>query len=144
MITITANAPEVRVQLEAKGPRVFQFLSARMNDQAVRLQAHVVGSKLSGQVLQHRSGKLAGSVRVLPSSPTSLAAEVQAGGGPAWYGRIHEYGGVFTYLRKNKNRAFGTNVTAHFPERSFMRTSLNDRRSQIINALSAALQEGLS
>jgi len=124
----------------------------------LELQAKIVGEKLQGQVLAHRSGKLAGSIRVVPAivEGTSVVGIVQGAGGPAFYGRVHEFGGTFdipTHQRKvgatkEKIRArLGGTVRAHtatFPQRSFMRTSLEEMRGRIFEGMTAAVSEELA
>jgi phage gpG-like protein len=58
-----------------------------------------VSKKLSGQILHRRTGKLSSSVRALPTtlSGTSIIGGVQAGGGPSFYGAVHEFGGTRAY-----------------------------------------------
>src|SRR5438132_4498213 len=101
MIRVTFSGTDAKAAafLRSRAPAIIQALTVKMNSLAIRLQAKIVGEKLSGQVLAHRTGKLAGSVRVIPATAEGgvLRAGVEAGGGPAWYGRIHEYGGQGAY-----------------------------------------------
>jgi len=157
-----------RVQLQ-------ELLRLRMTATMTLLQSHIVGDKLSGQVLHHRTGKLIDSIRLNPPEATANENEVvggvAGGGGPAFYGRIHEYGGTFDV--KERERRFGFNrsgeivklltksgavrkgiygvgqqkVKAHtvtFPERSFMRTSFSELRERIIAELQDAVNKALS
>ncbi len=148
--------------LKAKGPQVIRRIVDRMNLIATRLQGHIVADKLQGQVLHHRSGKLGGSIRVINATANNdtLEADVLGGGGPAWYGRLHEYGGIFPRHTSAKFQTHGVNgrilkhrkailqrTTATYvtiPERSFMRSSLNDMRETITTQLQAAMAEGAS
>src|ERR1043166_2857685 len=80
--------------LNGKRPRILLALRTKLDALDIALQAKIVGEKLSGQVLQHRSGKLPGSIRYIPATIAglTLAGYVEGGGGPALYGRFHEYG----------------------------------------------------
>lgn len=159
MLKISFNGSDERVAaaLREKGPLIIQALLRKMNALMFALQSKIVGQKLQGQVLAHRTGKLAGSIRVVPATLAGeqIIGEVQGGGGPAFYGRIHEFGGTINvpeYQRrvtgtkqKIKDRIAGTvrAHSAHFPERSFMRTSLEEMRGAIFDGLTATLNEEL-
>lgn len=140
-----------------RGPRIIEKLVVTMNVQARRLQSHIQVDKLSGQVLKPRSGKLRGSIRVIDAavSNATIFAEVLGGGGLAPYGEVHEYGGKAPYVIVPKNRKalrFMMNGKIVFarkvihpplPERSFMRSGLDDMRAGITTSLQTTLdQEG--
>lgn len=74
-------------------------LVKQLNISMIKLQSYIVTNKLSGQVLHHRTGKLAGSINAIPASMEGglLTAGVEGAGGPAWYGVVHEYGGTREY-----------------------------------------------
>jgi hypothetical protein len=80
----------------ARGPRLLANLIVKVNSLSLRLQSKIVGL-LSGPVLNIRTGKLAGSVRVELAhvDGDSLVGGVQGSGGPAWYGRLFIDGGTF-------------------------------------------------
>ncbi len=146
---------EATERLLARGPQFLKKLVDTMNILAFRLQSHIVVDKLQGQVLQHRSGKLGTSIRVNPAyvEAGSIAADVLGGGGVAWYGRVHEYGGDGPYVIRATNRkalrfmvggkvVFAKSVNHRpMPMRSFMRSSLDDQRAQIAETLQAAVAE---
>lgn len=137
---------EIRAQLEA-----------RMSKNLIRLQAHIVADKLQGQVLHHRTGKLSASIRVIPPrfEGDSLVGAVEGAGGPAWYGRIHEFGGTFMRhtamrfgasgrgrARSLLHRRMGTFAT--YPERSFMRSSFDDLRESMMTDLIAGINQAVA
>lgn len=146
----------VLAHLEAKLPKILQALTDKLTVDMAKLQAHVVGDKLSGQVLQHRTGKLAASIIAGEAelAGDKITGSVSGAGGPAFYGRFHEYGttNAYTIVPTNKKAlAFmlgGKQVIVrsvlHPPiqERSFMRSSLADLRDQIVADLQAAFEEG--
>jgi hypothetical protein len=119
MIKLTFNGSDARLlaALRARQAPLIGALTAKMAYLMLRLQQHIVNNKLSGQVLAHRSGKLAGSVRTLPvvRSGDVLETGVTAGGGPVVYAGVHEYGGTTAYeiLPKTKK------ALAWFPQGVF-------------------------
>lgn len=129
--------------------RVWAAIRRCMLRISIVLQQHVVERKLRGQVLQHRTGKLARSVnqRVVDSG-NEIAAIVTGGGSTATYGYVHEFGGTFdipehmSFSRTGK--AFM--VRAHqatYPEKSFMRSSLVDLRARFARDMNDAVAEAL-
>jgi hypothetical protein len=85
--------------LSEKAPAVIRALAAKLTLLMLKLQAHIVGDKLNGQVLNRRSGRLAGSIVAYPADVegTDLVGKVEGAGGPAWYGKVHEIGGKGQY-----------------------------------------------
>lgn len=174
MLRVTFSGTDKRLEasLRAKGPNALKALVLKMNALMIRLQAKIVGEKLQGQVLHHRSGKLSNSVRVIPArvDGTKLIGEVQGAGGPAWYGVLDEFGGTFEVPAHTRRTGFNakgeivrllthagrvrssvaktseTTVRAYsitFPERSFMRSSQSEMDSAINAELREAAAEGL-
>lgn len=159
MITMSFDGTDVRVisTLQAVGPNILSALVRKIEMIDLGLQQYIVTRKLQGQVLHHRSGKLAQSIRIIPvrQEGTRIVGGVQGGGGVAWYGRVHEFGGSGPYMivpREKKVLRFeigGTVIFArrvnHPPalERSFMRSSMEERRAWIVQGLRDAMIEGL-
>jgi hypothetical protein len=85
--------------LAGRGPVVVRVLTQRLTLLMLKLQQHIVREKLSGQVLHRRTGKLAGSIATVPITVdgTTLIGKVVGASGPAWYGRVHEFGGESAY-----------------------------------------------
>jgi phage gpG-like protein len=168
MLKLSFNGSDERVaaSLREKGPRIVQAVMRKMDGLMIELQGKIVGEKLQGQVLQHRTGKLAGSIRAIPAvqEGSSIVGTVEGAGGPAFYGRIHEYGGVVEipeYQRRitggakaaiNAKLSSRTGTTpgtvrahsANFPERSFMRSSLAEFRQRLFEGLTASVHEELA
>ena len=118
---------------------------------------------------QRRGGRgLAGSIRMQPAEVEGdvVSGEVEGGGGTTFYGKYHEYGGTFDvpeherrsgFTKEGERTALLTKtgmtrknvflvetgmVKAHtitFPVRSFMRSSLDENREQIIAGLRETL-----
>jgi phage gpG-like protein len=99
-----------------------------------------VQRKLSGEVLNIRSGKLFRSATSrVEETGDSISAIVEAGA-LAPYGRVHEYGWSGTIPEHMSASRLGKAflVKAHeakFPERSFMRTSLQENEAAILQIL---------
>lgn len=120
----------------------------------IALQAHVVADKLTGQVLHVRSGTLGRSITYrLTDSLHTLLGTV---GTNVRYARIHEYGGVIHLPAMVPRRAralrfeignavvFAMRVRAHdvtMPERSFLRSALDDRKPDILRALAGTIRD---
>jgi hypothetical protein len=173
-IQFTVDASAVSGHLQDKQLGITAALMERTTAINTALQAKIAGEKLAGEVLNQRSGKLAGSVRVTETtlSGATISGGVQAGGGVAWYGKLHEYGGTFErkagsvrlrldvkgeLMRQLKNgnlavfaKKSHTRVkevataagTITFPVRSFMRSTLEEERENIITQLQDAAKEG--
>jgi hypothetical protein len=159
VITFSFNGTDQKVAaaIRAKGPDIVDALRARMDAVTIALQGKIVTTKLSGQVLQHRSGKLAGSIRAIPAtvSGSTIEGAVEGGGGPAFYGRFHEYGvdhsWEITATRAKAlafeiagNLVFAKRVThPGLQERSFMRSTLAESSNQITASFRDALLAAL-
>jgi hypothetical protein len=146
--------------LRSRMPTVQAAIARALYGQMLNLQRHIVGDKLSGQVLHHRTGKLIDSIRLDPPQPVvepdQITAGVVGGGSLAPYGIIHEYGTDSSYEivpTVKKALAFmvdGQQVIVRrvthppFPERSFMRSSFDDLRQTIIDGVQGSVNEVLS
>jgi hypothetical protein len=155
MITVEINTTQAVASIQARSPLILEAIARKMNGLNIALQAHIVGNKLSGQVLKHRSGKLANSIRVNQAQidGETITSSVQGAGGPAFYGRLHEYGTDRSYRIVPVNKkalAFildGKKVVVksvlHPPikERSFMRTSFAEMQDRIIEGIRQTFSE---
>lgn len=123
-------------------PAKFQArLAKKVERLAIRFQARVKSRKLSGQVLNNRTGTLRRSInyRIYSNSRQVLAVV----GANTPYAAIHEYGfrgnqSVRAFLRTIKGKA--QRVKAHtrkvnMPERSYLRSTLDEMRSEILTDL---------
>lgn len=158
MISGSFNGTDTRViQALREKPAVVQdSMLRKMDSVTLRLQAYIVSEKLQGQVLQHRTGKLSQSIRQIPPEfdGETIRGEVQGGGGPAFYGRAQEYGAHIPERVPVNAKAlhwvgpsgdvFAMRARAfELPERSFMRSSLDDMRGSIIQELEQAAAEAM-
>lgn len=89
----------VPAELRRKMPGILEAVRMKMNMLDLQLQQKIQGEKLQGQVLQHRTGKLAASIRVEEATVTGDIVEgaVEGAGGVAFYGRVQNYGGDRAY-----------------------------------------------
>jgi hypothetical protein len=89
-------------QIETRRAALFAALVERINYWDQRLQQRIQ-QKLSGEVLHQRSGKLKRSIEVIPAvadeAAGTISGRVVGAGGPAWYGKLHEFG---AYSRDRK------------------------------------------
>ena len=146
---------EVLARLAAIGARMPQRVEARIEALAARLQDAVV-AKLSNDVLQLRSGRLAASIAVKTTGGGDAPAAALAVVGPAAaYAAVQEYGGTVTvraHLRTIRE-AWGRPIAkgaetiavrahaASYPERSFLRAALADLQGEIRTGIGAAVAE---
>lgn len=125
----------------------FQSLSARLRAElrksmmkaTVDLQGHVKNDKLSGQVLHVRTNRLRSSIA---QRVTDIANGVEGiTGTNVAYAGIHEYGGrIRTRLGTGKNPPKkGGKAFVDMPERSFLRSALQDHRDKIRQDLQDAV-----
>lgn len=119
----------------------------------------LVKQKLSGGVLNVRTGNLRASIHnVMTNDATGIVGKV-ASSGDVKYAGIHEFGGKtpahVIEAKNGKALAFMFNGKQAFfakvnhpgstiPERSFLRSSLSDRRTDIIDGLQAAARRGVA
>lgn len=140
--------------LQRRGPQIVKVLATKLQGLMYQLQAKVVREKLSGQVLHRRTGTLAGSVRALPVriENAKMIGTVEAGDGPAFYGRFHESGARAHEIVATKARAlqFMTHGKEVFAARvfhpgnyarRFMATSLQESAAQIVGELNQTLAD---
>ena len=146
--------------VRSRMPVLLEALRIKMTGLMLMLQAKIVGEKLSGQVLHHRTGKLIDSIRLNPEQATATENEVTGGvqgaGSVAWYGRGWELTGFKAHeiVPVNKKAlAFMLDgkqvivrrvmVPAQGP-RPFMKPAFEEMREQIISGLQQATNEALS
>lgn len=165
-IEFSVDTSSIGPMLDGKADSIIAALTQRTTAISEALQAKVVGDKLSGQVLNQRTGKLAQSVRVTDTENdgSTITGGVQAGGGPAFYGKYHEDGGTFEVSTRRvalgsrderlaamiDMKKLGMEAITHvqskpytitFPKRSFMQSSLDESKDKIVALLQEAAKE---
>jgi HK97 gp10 family phage protein len=136
--------------------KVAAALRRAVEAEAIKLTAYVKEQKLSGQALKTQTGTLQRSINYqLQDEGDRIAATV---GTNVVYAGIHEYGGTtrahVIEARQGKALAFqmgGQDVFfkrvnhpgSHMPERSFLRSSLEENAGSIKAAIEQAVAEGV-
>lgn len=133
MITghVSGDAEVVR-RLESIGPQMKVALRQGIGRLVTQLQKNVRQNKLSGQVLNVRSGRLYRSIeQVVEEQGEKVVGIVSTA---VKYAAVHEYGfkgtvNVREHMRRTKNGSHS--VRAHtarvdLPERSFLRSALRE------------------
>jgi phage gpG-like protein len=140
---------EVIAKLTSMPAIIANALQQEVATQTYRLQQHVQQNKLSGQVLKRRTGRLRASIntkveregnRIIGSVGTNVI-----------YAAVHEFGFHGTVNVSSFTRTINgvtQNVSAHtrqmnMPQRSFLRSSLNDLKDQIQAGLVAAVNRAI-
>ena len=146
----------LKIRELSKGGAASKVLNDAITGLAIKLQTKIKDEKLSGQVLHVRSGALRQSINYRVSGTgSSITAEVFSHGVP--YAAIHEFGG---HTKPHKIEAIHAQAL-HFlmggkdifvksvnhpgsvmPERSYMRSSLQEMLPEIRKTLLRAIIVG--
>ena len=146
----------LRTRLDAYPAAVASELAAKAQELAGALADKVKYEKLAGEVLNSRSGALAASIAAEISGDGEDVAATVGSFGDVKYAAIQEYGGKTgaheILPSKASVLAFVADGAMHFarrvehpgsliPERSYLRSSLDEMRAEIVAALAAAASE---
>jgi phage gpG-like protein len=153
MLRAELDAGKLIAGLDHMPAQVVAAVATKMKAITINLQRHVITDKLHGQVLKQRSGKLARSIqRETRTEGETVVGEVFSAG-DVKYAAIHEFGGTTPphdiIPTKAQALAFAiggkmvfAKVVHHpgsrIPERSYMRSSLEDQAEDIIDGLKEA------
>jgi len=141
--------------IEASAAEVAGTVMGALDAKDAEMVSWIQGEELHGQILNQRTGKLAGSIRFLPATQegTSIVGQVEGAGGSAWYGALFERGGTgpFDIHPVNKmalwweGAAHPVRVVHHpgIPSRPFMAPALEHFTPEIIAAVETAISEAL-
>ena len=149
MITASIiGGEELLVRLAGIGDTVRSTLARTVQEAAIKLQATIKEDKLSGQVLNVRTGRLRRSINQrVEASGSRVMGYV---GTNVEYARFHEYGyrGTMTirdFMRRSKSGkeslVRGHTRKVNLPARSFMRSALDEMRDEIASGIARAVQE---
>lgn len=136
---------------------VRRALHAKIAKLALQLEAHVKSDKLSGQTLHTRSGRLKRSIKSeIVDRGSIITAKVFSTGVP--YAAIHEFGGrtqaheivatkarALSFIMGGK-RVFFKRVHhpgSVMPQRSYLRSAMDDMHQQIVDEMAAAVREAV-
>lgn len=159
MITVTlVGDKELIAKFTAMPRNVHDAVLSKVNYLAEKLKNHVVNDKLSGQVLNHVTGKLWRSIQQTVSDDTTSITGKVYSAGDVKYAAIHEYGGrtpphvieaktgkalAFTMGGKQVFFKKVNHPGSVMPERSYMRSSLADMKEEITSSIKDAVLEGV-
>ncbi len=141
---------ELVAKFEQMPNRLREELKAGIGRAALLVQVQSKEAKLSGQVLQVRTGRLRRSINV-KTSETATAVSASVGTNVA-YARVHEYGfqgtvsvreHLATSKLGNKFTVRGHNRNVNVPEKSFLRSALADMAPQIRVEFEQAIQRAM-
>jgi hypothetical protein len=126
-------------------------LQGTMQSQMVQTADYVRSSKLSGSPLNRRSGALSRSIGgKATATDTTIVGTIFSRG--VKYAFVHEEGGSFAIPSHDRliSQVFGKPVvphtitigayTANYPQRAFLKPSLNERQAAIMQALRGTVQ----
>lgn len=149
MLTLSFNGTDERViaWLKNSFSEIAAALRIAMLQEMIAVRDVVVEEKLSGQVLKNKTGTLRRSQHEsVTSDENSIRGFVSTDPSASAYGYVHEYGGTFdvkAHMRKSSHN-MQTWVREHsitFPERSFLRSTLNEMAPEIVAGLQNAADE---
>lgn len=147
------NAENLIARLEKAPALIRKNLAEAIAKAGDDLADYIRMTKLSGTVLQARSGALRRSIRSeFTDNGKRMVAKVGSHG--IKYAAIHEYGGVINHPGSDKLQVFksgGKTVFAHgtrphkipMPMRSYLRDSLSESREVIVNRMREAIRNGV-
>ena len=136
MITMRVRGDkEVMRRLETMNDRIRMSLRRAIEKEAIFETGYVKKNKLSGQVLNVRTGTLRRSINYrIESGDKFVTAKI---GTNVIYAAIHEYGGVIHHYARSSTKTHKTSNgwDVKMPMRSFMRSTLRDNRDRIFESL---------
>jgi len=157
MLTLSVDgADALRARLDAYPAALADALAGKTRELASALADKVKYEKLAGEVLNSRSGALAASIAAEVSGDGEDIAATVGSFGDVKYAAIQEYGGktgAHEILPSNASvLAFVADGAMHFarkvehpgstiPERSYLRSSLDEMSAEIVAALAATASE---
>lgn len=142
------GASDVLKALGEKPAQVRESVRGALDRWASELASYIRDDKLSGGVLNVRSGDLRSSIYPLRDETDTSVTGGARGGGGIVYAKIHEYGGDIypkraPLLRFMIDGHWISTKHVHMPERSYMRSSLADKREDGLTALRSAVKEAI-
>jgi phage gpG-like protein len=148
-IEITMSGQEAVVaRLRLRADAIPQAVADRMFDIVTLIRDRVVALKLSGQVLRNRTGTLRRSITARVEKQPGVVTGIVGVGSKAWYGKLHEYGGIYNVPSHIRHSARGREYevrahSIHFAQRSFLRSTLRESQGDIRSMLERAIREAV-
>lgn len=156
MLSISITGREsTRERLQGVPEQVHQAIRAKVYTLTLLLEAHIKLNKLSGQVLKTQSGRLKRSIQSSVIDDGEIIRGRVFSTGDVPYAGIHEFGGrtsphlispvkaqalAFMYSGKLVFAKLVRHPGSVMPERSFMRSGLQDMRDQIVREMTDAVR----
>ena len=146
---------EIQARLDSVYPSFIASVMHAFNETDAALASYIKDVQLGGAVLQRRTGRLAESVRPIPSVSAAgvVTGGVEQDSAQAPYGRFHEYGAqvptrfgnpVMRWIGRGGEVVFSRTARGFtLPVRSFMRSALEEYMPVYEAAVTAAIREGL-
>ena len=151
MLSVTVIGEEqLKQRFQSMPGRTHNALLRTITGWALRLENYVKQEKLSGQVLNHITGKLQGSIHNdIADSPDSIVGRVYSSNAASPYNAAQEYGAIIPDRYPVNAQALhfyigGKEIFAKFAkgftlkERSYMRSSLAENAAAIIEDIKRA------
>lgn len=155
-IEFTVDSSQVEALLDKKAEIIIASLRSELTAQTTNLLSYVKDEKLSGQVLNQRSGNLKNSgFTSFEETADTMVGNVSFGA-TVPYAAIHEYGGEINIpevsgklmvferdgqtIFTRRHRAF----TVRMPARSYLEPSLEEEGPTIIAGLQGAVDEAVA
>lgn len=150
----SSDADRVIQDFAEAAPRIEIALRRQLMAEIVDLANYSAENKLSGQLLQSRSGRLRRSLLASPEvdSVSGMVTGSIGTDSSVPYGAIHEFGfdgseNVREYLRRTKAGRMAAvrshTRQMHMPERLYLRSALEERMQQLVANLQQALSEAV-
>lgn len=149
---------ELIARLDAMPASVAVSLLRKVHELVLRLQAFIQRDKLSGQVLNRKSGRLMRSIKTKVEQAARAVYGIVFQSADVPYGGIHEFGGrtsahvimpkkasVLAFNWKGAKVFFRkvNHPGSTMPERSYMRSGLRDMSVEISTGIKMAVLQGL-
>lgn len=149
---------ELIARLQAMPSKVKAALLRKVTELAFKLESKIKADKLSGQVLNVRTGALRASIANEVTDTTTSVSGRAFSSGDVKYAAANEFGATIPAheILPSKAQALafvlqGKQIFAKrvqmpavtIPERSFMRSSLADMKPEIIEGLTEAVKDAL-
>jgi len=160
MLNVSIEASGALARLEAMPQALHAALAAQADALRLQLQERVKDDKLSGQVLRARTGSLRDSIASDIVDENGGIAVIVRSSGALKYAAIQEFGGktaahdiipskakVLAFVSGGGAQVFAKLVHhpgSTIPARPYLRSSLADMKSHIIESLNAAVVKALA
>ena len=153
--SIVGDPNKVPQHILSKFPLIQGACQISMARLVIALASKIKGQKLSGQVLKNRTGTLRRSITAHPPESTGTIITGRVGTNIE-YATIHEFGGktpahdifpkrgrALAFNWKGKDVVFAkvSHPGSTMPERSFMRTALNEMKPEILAEFEKAIMK---